>query len=62
MKITCTNLLDFQTRDPPRKAGIVSLQALSGNKVWRVVRMSARERWTRKKFIRESWKIGNEQY
>ena len=49
-------MINLQTIGPPQKAGSVKVQAISGTKVSRVVRMSARERWTRKKFIRESWK------
>ena len=45
----------LQTASPPQKAGSVSVHAISGISVNMAVRMSANDKWTRKKFIRVSW-------
>ena len=45
----------LQTASPPQNAGSVMVQAISGIRVNMAVRMSADDKWTRKKFIRVSW-------
>ena len=50
--LTWINLTALQTPPPPQKAGSVMVHAISGRRVKTAVRMSARERCTRKKFIR----------